>query len=89
MKQLGDPSDTETYKRVLAALESDDRIPHCRLLGYTDDGDMLLYNFWKDCKLWQLLVSAICKLYCQFRNISHITHLSQQRTQKDYGVKLL
>jgi len=57
LKQLGDPSDTETYKRVLDALESDDRIPHCRLLGYTDDGDSLLYNFWKDSKnpkgLWR------------------------------------
>ena len=47
LKQLGDPSDTDTYKRVLAALESDDRIPHVRLLGYEEGtGDMLLYNFW-------------------------------------------
>lgn len=42
----------------MEALESEDRIPHVRLLGYTDDtdtdegegGDMLLYNFWKDSK---------------------------------------
>ena len=39
----------------MAALESEDRIPHVRLLGYADDdegaeGDMLLYNFWKDSK---------------------------------------
>lgn len=52
LSQLGDPSDTETYKRVLAALESDDRIPHARLLGYEDGtGDMLLYNFWRDSKV--------------------------------------
>jgi len=51
LRQLGDPSDTETYQRVLAALESDDRIPHVRLLGYEEGtGDMLLYNFWKDSK---------------------------------------
>jgi len=49
LARLGDPSDTETYKRVLAALESDDRIPHVRLLGYEEGtGDMLLYNFWRD-----------------------------------------
>jgi len=58
LSQLGDPSDTDTYKRVLAALESDDRIPHVRLLGYEEGtGDMLLYNFWKDSKnpkgLWR------------------------------------
>jgi len=28
LKQLGDPSDTETYRRVLAALESDERQVH-------------------------------------------------------------
>lgn len=51
LTELGDPSDTETYRRVLAALESDERIPHVRLLGYEDGtGDMLLYNFWKDSK---------------------------------------
>ena len=52
LSQLGDPSDTETYTRVLAALESDDRIPHVRPLGYEEGtGDMLLYNFWKDSKV--------------------------------------
>jgi prolyl oligopeptidase len=51
LSSLGDPTDTETYNRVLAALESDDRIPYVRLLGYEDGtGDMLLYNFWKDSK---------------------------------------
>ena len=55
LSELGDPSNTTTYQRVLAALESEDRIPHVRLLGYADDdegdgGDMLLYNFWKDSK---------------------------------------
>jgi len=51
LNELGDPSETETYERVLKALESDDRIPHVGLLGYEDGtGDMLLYNFWKDSK---------------------------------------
>jgi len=50
LAELGDPSQTETYKRVLAALESDDRIPYVRVLGYTDEGEPLLYNFWQDAK---------------------------------------
>jgi len=49
LAELGDPSETDTYKRVLAALQSDDRIPHVRMLGYDENtGDMLLYNFWRD-----------------------------------------
>ena len=49
LAELGDPSETDTYKRVLTALQSDDRIPHVRMLGYDEDtGDMLLYNFWRD-----------------------------------------
>mmetsp|Transcript_29230 Transcript_29230/g.49830 ORF Transcript_29230/g.49830 Transcript_29230/m.49830 type:complete len:804 (+) Transcript_29230:36-2447(+) len=49
LAELGDPSETETYKRVLTALQSDERIPHVRMLGYEKDtGYMLLYNFWRD-----------------------------------------
>eukprot|EP00986_Skeletonema_menzelii_P008670 scaffold3756_cov142-Skeletonema_menzelii.AAC.4 len=49
LAELGNPSETDTYKRVLTALQSDDRIPHVRMLGYDEDtGDMLLYNFWRD-----------------------------------------
>jgi prolyl oligopeptidase len=49
LAELGDPSETDTYKRVLTALQSDDRIPYVRMLGYDEDtGDMLLYNFWRD-----------------------------------------
>jgi prolyl oligopeptidase len=52
LSRLGDPSHTDTYRRVLAALESDERIPHVNLLGYDpESGDMLLYNFWKDSKV--------------------------------------
>ncbi len=52
LSRLGDPSHTDTYRRVLAALESDERIPHVKLLGYDpESGDMLLYNFWKDSKV--------------------------------------
>ena len=47
---LGDPSETETYERVLAALTSDERIPHVSMMGY-EDGEMLLYNFWRDAKV--------------------------------------
>lgn len=34
LKQLGDPSDTETYRRVLAALESDERQVHHNMHMY-------------------------------------------------------
>ena len=45
---LGNPQETDTYNRILAVLESDDRIPHASQFGFTDDGTPLLYNFWKD-----------------------------------------
>ena len=52
---LGDPtkSDTGTYDRVLTTLESDDRIPHVSQYGRTEDGDDILFNFWKDKKVRQ------------------------------------
>ena len=49
LSALGDPSQTDTYQRVLAALQSDDRIPHVTMLG-EQEGEMILYNFWKDAK---------------------------------------
>lgn len=61
LSQLGDPSNTATYTRVLNALESDDRIPYARLLGYEEGtGDMLLYNFWKDSKVRASSFSCRC-----------------------------
>lgn len=50
---LGDPSETETYKRVLAALTSEERIPHVTMMG-CEDGEMILFNFWKDAKVRKL-----------------------------------
>lgn len=89
LAQLGDPSDTETYKRVLAALDSDDRIPHVNLLGYEEGtGDMLLYNFWKDSKVCLVLPY----LYCidLSRNILCLTSylFVNHRIQKESGAKL-
>jgi len=61
LSSLGDPklSIDGTYTRILAALDSDERIPYVSVLGYDDtattdndeDGEMLLYNFWKDSKV--------------------------------------
>ena len=51
LASLGDPttSTTRTYERVLAVLESEDRIPHVSHYGLDDtDGQPLLYNFWQD-----------------------------------------
>jgi len=59
LEALGDPtkSGTGTYERVLAILESDDRIPHVRKYGRDEDGEEVLFNFWKDGKnpkgLWR------------------------------------
>jgi prolyl oligopeptidase len=61
LSSLGDPklSIDGTYTRILAALNSDERIPYVSVLGYDDttttdndeNGEMLLYNFWKDSKV--------------------------------------
>lgn len=47
---LGDPSKsgTGTYDRILAVLDSDDRIPYSGKFGYDENGNELLFNFWKD-----------------------------------------
>lgn len=62
LKALGNPEKddkgTGTYKRILAVLESDDRIPHVTQFGVDDEnGKEILINFWKDSKnpkgLWR------------------------------------
>ncbi|GAX24904.1 prolyl oligopeptidase [Fistulifera solaris] len=54
---LGNPEGKGTYARVLKILESDDRIPHVTHFGVNDDGEPILFNFWKDGKnpkgLWR------------------------------------
>jgi prolyl oligopeptidase len=53
LSQLGNPeeSETGTYDRVLKVLESDDRIPSASVYGHDDDGEAILFNFWKDSKV--------------------------------------
>jgi len=60
LEALGDPtaSATNTYDRILAVLESDDRIPAVSQYGHNSDtGEAVLYNFWKDARnpkgLWR------------------------------------
>ena len=50
LEALGDPttSETNTYSRVLAALTSDERIPHVAKYGRDDKGEEIMFNFWKD-----------------------------------------
>ena len=56
---LGDPKETETrsYDRILAVLESDDRIPAVSQFGVNPEGEPVLFNFWKDSRnpkgLWR------------------------------------
>eukprot|EP00978_Attheya_sp_CCMP212_P037358 scaffold175408_cov62-Attheya_sp.AAC.2 len=50
LQQLGDPmlSGTGTYDSLLGVLESDDRIPHVGKFGQTEDGEEIMFNFWRD-----------------------------------------
>ena len=57
LNHLGDPSETDTYGRVLSVLESNDRIPHVSVMGYEEEsGDMILFNFWKDSEVCHFLL---------------------------------
>jgi prolyl oligopeptidase PreP (S9A serine peptidase family) len=53
LKALGDPtkSKSQSYKRILEVLETDDRIPFVSKMGRDDRGNDLLYNLWKDSKV--------------------------------------
>mmetsp|Transcript_29158 Transcript_29158/g.48195 ORF Transcript_29158/g.48195 Transcript_29158/m.48195 type:complete len:794 (-) Transcript_29158:41-2422(-) len=48
LADLGDPTTSETYDRILAVLESDDRIPYAGKMGKNMDGADIVFNFWKD-----------------------------------------
>jgi hypothetical protein len=50
LEALGDPktSGTGTYDSVLEILESNDRIPYASKFGVNEDGEDVLFNFWKD-----------------------------------------
>jgi prolyl oligopeptidase len=50
LADLGDPTSSSTYSRVLQFLESDDRIPYAGKMGYDRNGEELFFNFWKDAK---------------------------------------
>lgn len=45
---LGNPEASSTYDRILAVLESDDRIPDVSQFGVNELGEAVLLNFWKD-----------------------------------------
>ena len=48
LKALGDPTKGPTYDRILAVLESKDRIPYASKMGLNEQGEEVLFNFWKD-----------------------------------------
>lgn len=48
LESLGDPKNGPSYDRVLSVLQSKDRIPHVSSYGRNDDGERILFNFWKD-----------------------------------------
>lgn len=52
LEALGNPESTETgtgtYNRILAVLESNDRIPDVSQFGLDSDNQPVLFNFWKD-----------------------------------------
>jgi prolyl oligopeptidase PreP (S9A serine peptidase family) len=45
---LGDPTTGPTYEKILNSLRSDERIPFVSKMGTDDNGEAILYNFWKD-----------------------------------------
>jgi prolyl oligopeptidase len=57
LEALGDPEKGPSYDRILAVLESKDRIPHVSSHGYDTSGERVFFNFWKDEKnpkgLWR------------------------------------
>ena len=50
LEALGNPetSSTGTYQRVLDVLQSSDRIPFVSQFGRDENGQAILFNFWKD-----------------------------------------
>ena len=50
LSQLGDPktSKSDTYDKVLAVLESNDRIAYASKYGTNPNGETIMYNLWKD-----------------------------------------
>lgn len=50
LSQLGDPktSPSNTYQKVLSVLESNDRIAYVTKYGTSPNGDVMMYNLWKD-----------------------------------------
>ena len=80
LEALGDPktSPTKTYDRVLEVLESKDRIPHTRNYGKDEDGNRILFNFWKDeehPKGRQIIVFC-CVICCTLVFLIHIICLA-------------
>jgi prolyl oligopeptidase len=59
LKALGNPETGTTYQRILAVLESEDRIPYATVFGKTENNqdNTILFNFWKDSRnpkgLWR------------------------------------
>lgn len=48
LEALGDPKEGPTYDRVLSVLESEDRIPQVSSYGSNEQGERILFNFWRD-----------------------------------------
>jgi len=50
LTELGDPTGGPTYDRILAVLESKDRIPFATKFGIDENGNEILVNYWRDAK---------------------------------------
>lgn len=50
LQALGNPEESEngSYERILAVLESNDRIPSVSQYGVNEQNESVLFNFWKD-----------------------------------------
>ena len=85
LKALGDPSssNTGTYDKVLAILESNDRIPHVSKYGTDENGQSILMNFWKDSKnpkgIWRkTTMESFCSSAVEWETVLDLDDLAKQ-----------
>ena len=85
LKALGDPSSskTGTYDKVLSILESNDRIPHVTKYGTDDNGQAILFNFWKDSNnpkgLWRKTnLESYCTSSVEWETVLDLDELAKQ-----------
>ena len=88
LNQLGNPEKTETgsYERILKVLESDDRIPSASCYGHDEDGEPILFNFWKDSKNPKGILRKTSMTSYQTENPEWVTVLNVDELAEKDGI---